>query len=826
MKPFLEVITEQSPNDKLDKLTHNIPLSTKRLKQLNKFSDLALMFDFEGWQNYPPPSNSSKVAFDEIQYLIGLQDFRDQWEDDMRMHDTKVIKAFRKYVDKYGLEVDLDKIKKMSDQADSIILSLKRFYNRPRPKVLANKLGLGFSFFPLKTAETPSYPSGHATHGRLVAKLIADEVPFEHRANIIRLGEDIGEGRMIAGAHYPTDTNFGHLLGDELYRLFKASKPTLKLESLLTEIEFSNKAAMQAYNAKHKMRPTTKVKISGKETTAKDADPDAFKDDEKDKPKKKGKREVGKLSDKNDNLSDGEVKQKALDIGFKETADFKPAPGNAGSMLGEIMSGEVGSFLEDNPNMNDEEISQAIYDHVKDTELGKQNGDHTKKTNKSGKYEGKNVDLMKKCESIAKAGRVKHESMNKGIDKLQKSGKLGKSVKTRNYYGTKESIQKQVELIEKSDGKFYTDRGNEIPKDDLVDLIKKSGGGENPSDTSTIAIDDDGNAIVTFHSDKLSTNDIQANSTPNKESENNKKVVDSSNASASDKALAKSAIEKGQKALAKKEDQLKRAANKPAKEMGSGDMGKTLAGVKEVGDTKKHFASLTNKAGKPTPNIRPYLKGDGPHSEEEVLKAFYDFAGDDNREKELTGSQLKLLYRSAKQNDHDISKTLGRIREESLQIQRDTHDKLNKRSVELPDGTKKPMGDYIAAQDTIKQLHIGVVDGEDGEGVGKHPGLFNLNMGGVKVDEQTLKKCLNVNSSADFTKHFEVGKPGDGEEVTRNKTTGQITGRNIHVYATDKDGKRVQVATKTQRSKQGESGKLSTTMQWHKDTQKCFKGGK
>ena len=233
MKPFLEVITEQSPNDKLDKLTHNIPLSTKRLKQLNNFSDLALMFDFEGWQNYPPPSNSSKVVFDEIQYLIGLQEFRDQWETDMRMHDTKVMKAFGKYVDKHNLEVDLDEIKRISDQADSIILSLKRFYNRPRPKVLANKLGLGFSFFPLKTAETPSYPSGHATHGRLVAKLVADEVPFEHRRNIIRLGEDIGEGRMVAGAHYPSDTNFGHLLGDELYRLFKASKPTLNLEMTL-----------------------------------------------------------------------------------------------------------------------------------------------------------------------------------------------------------------------------------------------------------------------------------------------------------------------------------------------------------------------------------------------------------------------------------------------------------------------------------------------------------------------------------------------------------------------------------------------------------------
>ena len=245
MKPFLEVITEQSPNDKLDKLTHNIPLSTKRLKQLNNFSDLALMFDFEGWQGYPPPSNSSKVAFDEIQYLIGLQEFRDQWETDMRMHDTKVIKAFRKYVDKHNLEVDLDEIKRISDQADSIILSLKRFYNRPRPKVLANKLGLGFSFFPLKTAETPSYPSGHATHGRLVAKLVADEVPFEHRRNIIRMGEDIGEGRMIAGAHYPTDTNFGHLLGDELYRLAKSSSSELKLETLgeMTQTALQQKIA-------------------------------------------------------------------------------------------------------------------------------------------------------------------------------------------------------------------------------------------------------------------------------------------------------------------------------------------------------------------------------------------------------------------------------------------------------------------------------------------------------------------------------------------------------------------------------------------------------
>ena len=126
----------------------------------------------------------------------------------------------------------------------------------------------------------------------------------------------------------------------------------------------------------------------------------------------------------------------------------------------------------------------------------------------------------------------------------------------------------------------------------------------------------------------------------------------------------------------------------------------------------------------------------------------------------------------------------------------------------------------------MDKLHIGVVDGEDGKGVGKYPGLFNLNMGGTVVEADELKNCLNVDNSDDFVTHFDVGEPGDGEEVTKNVKTGQTTGRNIFVYAVTKDGKRTPLAVKTQRSKQGEDGKLSTTYQWHKDTQNCFKTGK
>ena len=236
MKSFRQTIQESSVNDKLDKLAHTKPLSNTRLKQLTRNFSTFEDIDLDRWQGYPPPRNSSQVTKNEILHLVSLSQFRDQSEKDMVMHDKKIITAFRVYLDKHELEVDLEKVDDLLKQSNPILLSLKRFYKRPRPYTLAKKLGLELSFFPLKTAETPSYPSGHATQGRLAAKLIADEVPFEHRRNLLDIGERIGHTRQIAGAHFASDTEFGHRLGDELYKLATTSRePDLKLESFIRE---------------------------------------------------------------------------------------------------------------------------------------------------------------------------------------------------------------------------------------------------------------------------------------------------------------------------------------------------------------------------------------------------------------------------------------------------------------------------------------------------------------------------------------------------------------------------------------------------------------
>jgi len=240
MKTFIQLTEKHTNPDIIDKLKHPIKLDAKRLEQLkgdySAYEDIA----FEQWQGYPFPKNSSNQTFNELKTLMSLGQFRTEWEEEMIMYDTKVLKPFKDYAETYGIEVDFTRIKSLMEQTQPILLALKGFYNRPRPSVLANKLGLSMTFFPLKTSKTPSYPSGHATQGHLVSLLVADELPLEHRRNVLKIGKRIGESRQIAGAHYPSDTAFGIELGDEFYRLSKTSvgqEPELELESIMSKLK-------------------------------------------------------------------------------------------------------------------------------------------------------------------------------------------------------------------------------------------------------------------------------------------------------------------------------------------------------------------------------------------------------------------------------------------------------------------------------------------------------------------------------------------------------------------------------------------------------------
>ena len=78
------------------------------------------------------------------------------------------------------------------------------------------------------------------------------------------------------------------------------------------------------------------------------------------------------MSNTIDRGGDSEIKNLALKYGFKEIEGvFKPAPGNAGSLLNEVVSGEVAQMLEENPNLSEEELIDILYKRFGDTELFK-----------------------------------------------------------------------------------------------------------------------------------------------------------------------------------------------------------------------------------------------------------------------------------------------------------------------------------------------------------------------------------------------------------------------------------------------------------------------
>jgi acid phosphatase (class A) len=66
----------------------------------------------------------------------------------------------------------------------------------------------------------PSYPSGHAFVGAMMAILLAEMVP-EQRAALFAFGWEYGDARVISGVHFPSDVEAGRILGTMLVEMMQ-----------------------------------------------------------------------------------------------------------------------------------------------------------------------------------------------------------------------------------------------------------------------------------------------------------------------------------------------------------------------------------------------------------------------------------------------------------------------------------------------------------------------------------------------------------------------------------------------------------------------------
>lgn len=94
-----------------------------------------------------------------------------------------------------------------------IIMGTKLYYNRARPYQIAN-----VNTLQSVSANTPSYPSGHAVQAFALAKRLTSQFP-EKTTEINYLAEKVADIRKIGGVHYPSDKVFARRLVDKMFWL-------------------------------------------------------------------------------------------------------------------------------------------------------------------------------------------------------------------------------------------------------------------------------------------------------------------------------------------------------------------------------------------------------------------------------------------------------------------------------------------------------------------------------------------------------------------------------------------------------------------------------
>ena len=518
-----------------------------------------------------------------------------------------------------------------------------------------------------------------------------------------------------------------------------------------------------------------------------------------------------------------------IEVGF---SDSEGAPGSPGSMLNEIVSisSATDSFNSGKPFDYDSQLESNV-NKLKGSGLGDENdgtappsGVTLKEARDIAKKYGVSVGLAGKCIIATRAAQSKNNHIT---EKISNANGL-KNPKATPFFGDKNGLKAQENMINSTKGKVML--GNtEVSKEEAVKIIRSGGGGANPSDTAIFVTDETtGDTYMTFYSDKDNVNAIVAQSSLRAEGkvkkEQIRKLAESGKLTKEQAAKMESIIDDSVKEHERLEAELDNVTTGPAKHLSNqnpeelADIAKTTSAGREPDKYWKKAVTNQLLGKKPNKAMLSELP-DGhsnPPTDAEMMTAFVKYAN--NPDSTLTKDQQRLISDMNKATDGPkIGGAIGEIRKKTVESDMKMLNKLNDTTIKLDDGTEVRMGNYLEAESVVEKLHLGMQFG--GEGVFSDSDAFYQESGGVKVDKETLSKCLPFKDKNDMISNFEVGEE---REVTK-RGSDVITGGSKIVYVITKQGERIPIGEKLQRSKRGDLGKLATVYKYSPEMQKCFK---
>lgn len=165
----------------------------------------------------PPHENDSRETLRELKYLQSIETDKNfvKKHDDIVAVFVELLKEFEVHTDKRTKI-----IKALIKESRKFIITAKYTYNRPRPNQIAKFYGIDLNGTETDSMKTPSYPSGHAVQGYLVAEVLKTQIPHL-TPELDNIAEDIADSRIIGKAHFPSDKIFGKKVAQTLHQGFR-----------------------------------------------------------------------------------------------------------------------------------------------------------------------------------------------------------------------------------------------------------------------------------------------------------------------------------------------------------------------------------------------------------------------------------------------------------------------------------------------------------------------------------------------------------------------------------------------------------------------------
>ena len=148
----------------------------------------------------------------DLNYVMFYLQNKSLGENFLKVAHDSCKKIFKDFCKKNNLKVNWKKIKPVLNDFNNVIFHLKNKYRRERPKEYIKDIDKDMSK-KIKDMDSFSFPSGHTGSAYFIAGILSKIYP-NYRKNFEDIAELVGQSRIENGVHYPSDVNYGRLLGE------------------------------------------------------------------------------------------------------------------------------------------------------------------------------------------------------------------------------------------------------------------------------------------------------------------------------------------------------------------------------------------------------------------------------------------------------------------------------------------------------------------------------------------------------------------------------------------------------------------------------------